>query len=228
MKTQKPLSLLFSCLALSALPFAQAKEIKIPTGKIIVDRERVRSEETAKLSWSITHPRALEEDVDENLKLKTKQKVIARMIGTAVSSRSKVHYGTTYTLVDLGDGWKTLYEGKGEKSDIKNTNRLRRNCSEGTIINFAAYYKNWQIKGDKTVLILKRGDLPPSKAGGNGAKSLADYIAPYVNKNTGRLDIGERDLMLAAELTHSWSDRYSSGYDSNDSIAMFTFKVIQD
>jgi hypothetical protein len=101
----------------------------------------------------------------------------------------------------------------------------------GTNLNFAAkldHYSNssWISKDDRRVLVMYRGDIPSSKEGWGGDASLEDYIAPYLRD--GVLDIGEHDIMLAAELTHSWDDRNSSGYDSNDSIALLRFIPVED
>ena len=229
---------------------------EIPWGTLSVDRDKVREGESAQLSWKVNYPPVLEDLVNEELEIQELTKVQAFMIGTAVNN----HQYSTRTQVDLGAGWKTLYEGTGaEKLFIGYKKVLKRSwygyyytyvpvykqqpnidtkipiwereASTGTDINFRSKlinvsgYDSYIQKGDNRVLLMRKGDRPASKEGWGGDASLEDYIAPYI-KN-GVLAIGDFDIMVAAELTHSWSKRNDSGYDSNDSIALFRFIPVE-
>lgn len=221
-----------------------AEENQIPTGTISVDRDKVRAGESADLSWDIDFPIDLTEIVTPDLEIKMQTEVHAFMIGTAVSN----HRTKTYTYVDIGAGWQSLYSGYGSGYQYVYLGRnssgrrvyahdtpLNPNVSVhdhvapvGTNLNFAARTSsgNWVYMGDQRVLTMYRGETPSSKEGWGGDASLEDYIAPYLVN--GVLNIGEHDIMIAAELTHSWANRNQSGYDSNDSIALFRFIPVEE
>ena len=223
-----------------------------PTGSLEIDRSVVRSGSTPTVKWNITFPPSLPDTVCINgepggttlvntggtIETKSRVRVEVYMVGTAVSLGRRDADGRpyrldTFTEVNLGDSWLPLYRGNGR--DINSTVPvISQIVPAGTEIAIRS-----QILGGRTpfgvfrrgtrytsespnMLIMTDGAVPTSRQGGSGDTSLEDYVRPYLAED-GSFDLGEADMMVAAELTHTQSQIAQAGYDSNDSVVLIRF-----
>ncbi len=214
-----------------------------PTGSLEVDRTVVRAGGTPTVSWNINFPPLLTETVDINgepggttpvntgaeIETKTRVQVEVYMIGTAVSN----HHQATNTEINLGGSWLPVYRGFGRDID-STTPVITQTVPAGTKIEVRSQvtagntifgYLGAGVRyssTSKNMLVMTDGATPDSRQGWGGDQSLEDYVRPYLAAD-GSFDLGESDIMIAAELTHSRARINEAGYDSNDSIVLVRF-----
>jgi hypothetical protein len=201
------------------------------SGTLDLNKLLVEEGKEVELTWNVSFPTTVVEDVvdieeDGEITAKTKLLVEFYMVGAAVSN----HRGYTKTFVKIGSGsWKKLYEGYGTDID-RNKVIVSGYAYEGDKVQFASYYSDtvgWVYNTSDNAIVMRDGDIPDSKEGWGGDSSMEDYVRPYMNDD-GSMKLGSLDLMIAAELTHTQSYKSSSGYDSNDSIALIRFTPAND
>ncbi|NWK54425.1 hypothetical protein HW115_02300 [Verrucomicrobiaceae bacterium N1E253] len=202
-----------------------------PTGQLTVDKSMVRKGGIPTLTWNIFHPiKQIEEvvDIDDNDEITAKKRlrVQVSVIGIGITD-GRNEYKSTSWLHFSSSGWKHVFEGYGSQVNTSQIN-IDRILEPGEKIKFAAryYWNSWQpyyySNGDN-VKALINGDQPPSKAGGYDQSSLNDYLRPYVKD--GKLNLGELDIIYAAELTHT--DQRASGFDMQDTIILLRFSEVE-
>ncbi len=220
--------------ATSALCSASA-----PTGSLNVDKSVARSGFVPTLSWDIDYPvNDLDTVVDigggggagedeqvrrgATVETKTRLKVEVFMVGTAVSN----HRVQTQTYVQLNGKWELVYQGFGLNIDSDEPS-ITRIVSSGSEIKFAARHSGgaFYTNTSENVLVMTDGARPTSTAGWGGDTSLEDYVRPYLGSD-GAFDLGNFDVMFAAELTHTQNQISQAGYDSNDSIVLVRFTPV--
>lgn len=203
-----------------------------PTGELTLNKELVRAGRLAKVSWNVNYPNTVIEDVvditeDGKVIAKTKLRADVYMIGSAVSN----HYDYTQTYIQLGSNssWKTVYKGYGK--DIDRTKVVvSGTINKGDKVSFKAiadgHAPGWVYNTSDNVLVMRNGDTPDKTDGWGGDTSMEDYVRPYMEN--GSMKLGNRDLIFAAELTHTQAYKTSSGYDSNDSIVLVRFTEVSE
>lgn len=213
--------------------------VAAPTGTISVDQTVLREGDIPRLTWNVNIPVTDIEEIIEitptgggggddgvipggTITAQTDLRAEVFMIGTAVSN----HRQRTDTWVNLGSSWSRVYYGYGTDLD-PTVPRLTVQVSSGTQVRFAARYEggNYYYNTEPNVLLMTNGAVPSPKHGWGGDTSMEDYVRPYLDEN-GAMDLGEFDIMFAAELTHSQQYKDQAGYDSNDSIVLVRFSEL--
>lgn len=215
-----------------------------PTGDISADAQLVRAGSFPKLDWNITYP----EDITTIITItppgviqpKTDVTMQVRCVAADVQQRSQYWNGwrwvTNYRYIRVtgygrknSNSWRLLFNNT---QPYVNPAAIawQEELEEGDSIKFAAKAQFsggiWYYSGESSpnVLILKKGDYPPSYATWDTQSTLGTHIEPYLDEN-GAVDIGPRDVIVAFELTHSMSPGSGGGGDMQDMIFLLTFQT---
>jgi len=207
----------------------------IPQGSLTVNAALIREGIPPKIDWNIILPKevtdVVEIDEDGNVTPTKKVRVKVTMIGVGISNGSGTWSPAT-SYLKFGSTWRHMYTGAGP--DVQpGTVLYNEVINAGTEIKFAARYKsassgnysNWFYNGSQNVEVLKNGDVAPNYSAAYAEQASAeDYMRPYMEN--GKIKLGPRDLIYAAELTHT--DKNSWGFDMQDSVMLVNFEEIED
>lgn len=212
-----------------------------PTGDISVDAELVRAGAFPKLDWNINYPASVLEWITITpggvIVPKSDLTMHVRVLAADVQERTEYWNGwrwnvsyryirvTGYGRVN-SRGWRLLFNNTQPyvnpsaivwEEDLEEDDEVifasRANFSGGS----------WQYsgQGSNNVIVLKKGDYPPSYSTWDTQSTLGTHIAPYLDAN-GAVDIGPRDVIVAFELTHDMNA--GNGGDMQDMIVLLTFQ----
>ena len=200
-----------------------------PTGSLQLDTNLIRLGLSPKVTWTINHPQAITDVITisetDTVTPKTDVDVTVSVIGVGISD-GRGNWAPATTFLKFGSQWEHVYTGAGPDV-IQTATVLDREVSSGTDIGFAARYefRNYTSpfyqNGSGNVEVFVNGDTPPTfQAGHADQTSAAEFMRPYLD-DAGRISLGPRDVIYAAELTHT--DPTGFGFDLQDSVIIVNF-----
>lgn len=213
----------------------------IPTGTISVSKAVLMEGEKPELSWSIEYPSTELPFEPETGEVTSKVQVDISVIGIGITDGTNEYPSTTEMKFSSDSSWTTIFNGSG--SDVVTSDILvSKTLEEGTTIQFRSKVNDIVTKSKKgktsttsypyyynnssNVTILVDGsDVPGIEAGHSDQASVADFLAPYISSETGKITLGPKDVIYAAELTHS--DSSSSGFDMQDTLILVRFTDVE-
>lgn len=217
------LALLFPVIALSATP-------SVPSGKLNVDRELVRSGVRSQLDWNITYPDTRLVGVD--LKPTTKVKMRVRTLGVAFQSGSTLlpFQGSWKTN---STGWSTFFQGNSlavhptqvlvEQIVEKNATIQFRARGASNTLATSWYDYHTTNTNDPYAVVLKNGDKPPSYAPAYTQGTIKSFLSSYLD-STGRIKIGDQDLIILWE--GSTASPGTTYFDLQDLVVLVSFEPV--
>lgn len=238
MKNQCQRLLVFGASLVTSFAFAS----ETPTGSIDADSDLVLAGTLPKLDWSINYP----EDINSFINLtpaglivpKSDLTMQVRCLAADVQQRREYWNGWRWVVsfnyiqvTGIGrrnsESWRVLFNNT---QPHVNPSAIvwQEKFKEDDVIRFGArahfsggrwYYSGG---GDPNVILLKKGDYPPSYTTWDTQSTLGTHIAPYLDDN-GAVDVGPRDIIVAFELTHSLAPGNTGG-DAQDMIFLLTFQ----
>ncbi|MFC0019409.1 hypothetical protein [Roseibacillus persicicus] len=221
---------------------AQAAEN--PVGEISADAALVRAGAYPKLDWNIVYPTSVLEWISITpggvIVPKSDLTMQVRVLAADVQSRKERWNGwrwtVTYTYISVtgygrinNKSWRQLFNNT---QPYVNPSAIvwQDELEEGDEVIFAAKANydggSWYYSGEGSdnVIVLKKGDYPPSYATWDTQSTLGTHIAPYLDES-GAVDIGPRDVIVAFELTHQMRASGNSEGDMQDMIVLLTFQT---
>ena len=80
--------------------------------------------------------------------------------------------------------------------------------------------------GTDNIRFLVKGQTPPTNVPDYNAPSLESFLRPYLD-STGKVNIGDMDVIVFMELTHTAAQKSQPGYDLQDMVLLVTFEPIK-
>ena len=221
----------FSCLlAIGASP---AADETVPTGTLSVDRDMLRVGELSKLNWQITYPAPVTEVIDivppNVIKPKKDLKMKVRVLGASFQETATKFLPVEVMWSKNSSSWTRVFYGY-QNNVVPSTVMLTTNVKKNDTINFGGRgYRdgswlslyNTAAKTNNLVM-LKNGDRVPTTVPALNGLSIESFLAPYMNTNTKRITIGDRDVILLMELGQT--NTSNSGFDLQDLVVLVTFE----
>jgi hypothetical protein len=217
---------------LSMMPQAFAAD-EIPRGTLDVDRTLVRVGTRPQLKWNITYPATAPPvivSLNGTITPQSDLKMRVRTLGVAFQSGS--------TLLPLQAGWSknnstwaTFFTGKGPSVvptdvlvdvSVKKNDLIKfrgRGASNSSGTSWYPYHQTGNT--DPYVVVLKKGDTPPSYAPAYGQGKIAAFLDPYID-GSGKINIGTRDLIILWEA--STASPGTTYFDMQDLVVLVTFE----
>lgn len=198
-----------------------------PVGTLTTESDIVISGERPELVWNVRLPSRDVEDIvsiDKNHNVRTKRKVRVDvyMIGTGITSDYGKTQHETRTEIDLGEGYQSVFTGKGR--DVRPSEVvISKVLAAGTQINFRTFFQNWTYNTSKEVIILMDDDKLPKELGRDGGEYFHNYVNVLIKD--GKMDMGPSDIIYCAELTDT--DKKSYSYDLQDVVVLLRFTEME-
>lgn len=236
MKYQIIPTVAFASLAAGSTLMANSAAPAIPQGSLTVNASLIREGIPPRINWNIILPKevtdVVEIDEDDNVIPTKKVRLKVTMIGVGISNGQGTWSPAT-TYLKIGSSWNHIYTGAGPS--VQQGSVLYNQIVEsGTTIQFASRYQsassgnysNWFYNGSSNVEVLKNGDVAPSYAAAYSSQASAEEYMNAYTAADGTIKLGPRDLIYAAELTHT--DRNSWGFDMQDAVMLVNFEELED
>jgi hypothetical protein len=226
-------------LGLSAVTAAEAPhgDPYIPTGKLHVSRQMVRTGVKPLLSWEITYPTKIDDIIiigdDDEIIPKVRTLMEVRVVGAAFQVGSRHTPISLDARVGTGSSWQHLFLGTDSAPDAS-TVLLRQIVEPGTRIDFAAQAQNgsgsWYssrntLSADPTVQALTNGASVPSYVPAYDQDTAESFLSQYISSEN-VVTVGPRDVVYLFEL---YSNEPSSSYfDMQDIVVVVTFHDVPE
>lgn len=197
-----------------------------------------------KLNWTTNYP--LKPPIPPT-PLPTNFRVKVRVIGQGVTgsnSPGTFFFAPTHATMSINaSSFASVFYGINPEVNsakiIELANMLGSTYSDnivqkGSVMNFGGY---WQMGGDSGthyksndgtnhIRFLVKGDTPPSCVPEYNEPTLESFLRPYLD-TTGKVDIGDMDVIVFMELTHTAAQQSQPGYDLQDMVLLVTFEPIK-
>ena len=211
-------------------------------GQLTASTDRVQVGDIPELSWQVDYPSTGVEDVvdidEETVTPTTKVRADIRLLGAAWGIDTRFYRVNGY--FHNGSTWSDIFNGF--HGEISQTAVVKSEIVEaGTSLNMAArgffsntpsyassdgtwgsYYISWNTTPN--VVLLKNGDAAPQLSSGYAIQqSVQDYLAPYMDGESGTMVLGPRDVVYLFD----FNDHGSFGFDLQDFAVLITFTEVE-
>jgi hypothetical protein len=190
----------------------------------------IRVGSRSQLDWSIQYPSV--SPVGVNLVPTSKVRMRVRTLGVAFQSGSTLlPFEGSWTK--NSSGWTTFFRGNSQA--VSPTSVLvDTTINKGDVIKFrgrgganasgTSWYSWHQTNtSDDNVVVLKKGDKPPSYAPAYSQGNIKSFLTPYLD-GSGKIKIGDQDLIILWE----GSDAHpgTTYFDMQDLVVLVSFETV--
>lgn len=226
---------LLACIlgCLSAFGNASASDDTIPTGKLNVDRDLVRTGTRSQLTWEIDYPAPVTSVVDilppNIIKPKKNLKMRVRVLGASFQETATKFLPVEVQWSKNNSSFSRIFYGY-QTGVNPSTVVLNTTVKSGDTINFGG--RGWRDNAwlplyrtsaaTNNLVMLKNGDRVPSTVPALNGNSIESFLKPYMDSTTKKVKIGDRDLILLMELGQT--NTAASGFDLQDLVVLVTFE----
>jgi hypothetical protein len=218
---------------LCALGNASAADDSIPSGKLSVDRDLVRTGTRSQLTWEIKYPAPVTSVIDilppNIIKPKKDLKMRVRVLGASFQETATKFLPVEVQWGKNNSSFSRIFYGY-QTSVNPTTVVLDTTVKSGDTINFGG--RGWRSNAwlplyktnssTPNLIMLKNGDRVPSTVPALNGNSIESFLKPYMNTLSKTVQIGDRDLILLMELGQT--NTAASGFDLQDLVVLVTFE----
>lgn len=222
---------MLSCLC--AFATASATDSAIPTGKLSVDRDLVRTGTRSQLTWQIEYPAPVTSVIDilppNIVKPKKDLKMRVRVLGASFQESVTKFLPVEVQWSKNNSSFSRIFYGY-QTNVNPSTVVLNTTVKAGDTINFGG--RGWRgnawlplyrtSAATPNLIMLKNGDRVPTTVPALNGNSIESFLKPYMNTSTKKVQIGDRDLILLMELGQT--NTSASGFDLQDLVVLVTFE----
>jgi len=218
---------------LCALGNASAADNSIPTGKLSVDRDLVRTGTRSQLTWQIEYPAPVTSVIDilppNIIKPKKDMKMRVRVLGASFQESATKFLPVEVQWSKGNSAFSRIFYGF-QTSVNPATVVLDTTVKSGDTINFGG--RGWRSNAwlplyrtnsaTQNLIMLKNGDRVPTTVPALNGNSIESFLKPYMNTSSKKVQIGDRDIILLMELGQT--NPGNSGFDLQDLVVLVTLE----
>lgn len=218
---------------LFAIGNVSATDNTIPSGKLSVDRDLVRTGTRSQLTWQIEYPAPVTSVVDilppNIIKPKKDLKMRVRVLGASFQETATKFLPVEVMWSKNSSTFSRVFYGL-QTGVNPSTVVLDTTVKAGDTINFGG--RGWRSgawlplyrtnSATQNLIMLKNGDRVPTTVPALNGSSIESFLKPYMNTSTKTVQIGGRDLILLMELGQT--NTTASGFDLQDLVVLVTFE----
>lgn len=221
---------MLSCLfAIGSSPAAD----DVPKGTLSVDRDLLRIGAKSQLTWDIEYPAPVTSVIDivppNIIKPKKDMKMRVRVLGASFQESIHSFLPVEVMMSKNSANWSRLFYGL-QNTVVPNLVLTTQNVKKGDTINLGG--RGWRdgrwltfyntSMTTPNLVMLKNGDRVPSTVPALNGSSIESFLRPYMDTNSKKVKIGDRDLILLMELGQT--NPNNSGFDLQDLVVLVTFE----
>lgn len=218
---------------LLAIGSSNAAENMVPTGTLTVDRDLLRVGAKSQLNWQIAYPAAVTSVIDivppNIIKPKKDLTMKVRVLGASFQESILSFLPVEVQWSKNNSSWSRIYYGL-QTNVLPSLVVLNTTVKKNDTINFGGRgYRDggWlpfynTAAATNNLVMLKNGDRVPSTVPALNGLSIESFLKPYMDTNTKKVKIGDRDLILLMELGQTSTS--NSGFDLQDLVVLVTFE----
>ncbi len=221
---------MLSCLfAIGSSPAAD----DVPKGTLSVDRDLLRIGAKSQLTWDIEYPAPVTSVIDivppNIIKPKKDMKMRVRVLGASFQESIHSFLPVEVMMSKNSANWSRVFYGF-QNTVVPNLVLTTQNVKKGDTINLGG--RGWRdgrwltfyntSMTTPNLVMLKNGDRVPSTVPALNGSSIESFLRPYMDTNSKKVKIGDRDLILLMELGQT--NPNNSGFDLQDLVVLVTFE----
>jgi hypothetical protein len=224
--------MLLACLG--AIGSSTAADTSIPTGTLTVDRDLLRVGTKSQLTWNIAYPApnvtsVIDIVTPNTVKPKQDLTMKIRVLGASFQESTTVFLPVEVMMSKNNGSWTRVFYGL-QSAVLPNLVLTSQTVKKGDTLNFGGRgYRDGKwlplyntASTTKNLVMLKNGDRVPSEVPALNGASIESFLKPYMDTNTKKVKIGDRDLIFLMELGQT--DPNNSGFDLQDLVVLVTFE----
>lgn len=206
----------------------------VPTGTLTVDRDLLRVGTKSQLTWNISYPApnvtsVIDIVTPNTVKPKQDLTMKVRVLGASFQQTTTIFLPVEVMVSKNNSAWSRVFYGL-QTSVVPSLVVYSTPVKKNDLINLGGrgYRDNaWlplynTASSTKNLVMLKNGDTVPSEVPALNGLSIESFLKPYMDTNTKKVKIGDRDLIYLMELGQT--DPNNSGFDLQDLVVLVTFE----